>query len=125
VLCSKLFLGNQGRRASRCSALAPGCHIPRLWRSIATFCASSTGTETSETLHRVSATELRTHETPLEKSFFSFAQKVFTVIRMDQINSGFSSPLVDVDAKIIERYTIGIKRGTVRSKYTDVLRREV
>jgi len=24
---------NQGRRASRCSALAPGFHIPRLWRS--------------------------------------------------------------------------------------------
>src|ERR1051326_4640319 len=23
---------NQGRRASRCSALAPGFHIPRLWR---------------------------------------------------------------------------------------------
>src|ERR1051326_2354400 len=23
----------QGRRASRCSALAPGFHIPRLWRS--------------------------------------------------------------------------------------------
>jgi len=24
----------QGRRASRCSALAPGFHIPRLWRFI-------------------------------------------------------------------------------------------
>src|ERR1043165_6314581 len=29
----------QGRRASRCSALAPGFHIPRLWRSVPTFCA--------------------------------------------------------------------------------------
>jgi hydrogenase/urease accessory protein HupE len=29
---------NQGRRASLCSALAPGFHIPRLWRSVSTFC---------------------------------------------------------------------------------------
>jgi len=27
------FVFTQGRRASRCSALAPGCHIPRLRRS--------------------------------------------------------------------------------------------
>ena len=27
------FYFTQGRRASRCSALAPGCHIPRLRRS--------------------------------------------------------------------------------------------
>jgi hypothetical protein len=30
---------NQGRRASLCPALAPGFHIPRLWRSVSTFCA--------------------------------------------------------------------------------------
>ena len=30
---------NQGRRASHCSALAPGFHISRLWRSVSTFCA--------------------------------------------------------------------------------------
>jgi hypothetical protein len=28
---------NQGRRASPCPALAPGFHIPRLWRSFSTF----------------------------------------------------------------------------------------
>jgi hypothetical protein len=27
-----MILSNQGRRASRCSALAPGYHISRLWR---------------------------------------------------------------------------------------------
>jgi hypothetical protein len=32
---------NQGRRASLCSALAPGFHIPRLWRSVSTFWLSS------------------------------------------------------------------------------------
>jgi hypothetical protein len=30
---------NQGRRASLCSALAPGFHMPRLWRSVSTFWA--------------------------------------------------------------------------------------
>jgi hypothetical protein len=30
---------NQGRRTSLCSALAPGFHISRLWRSVSTFCA--------------------------------------------------------------------------------------
>ena len=30
---------NQGRRALPCSALAPGCHIPRLRRSVFTFYA--------------------------------------------------------------------------------------
>jgi hypothetical protein len=31
---------NQGRRASLCSVLAPGFHIPRLWRSVSTFCGN-------------------------------------------------------------------------------------
>lgn len=61
----------------------------------------------------------------LEKSFLSFAQKVFAIIRMDQMNARVSSPLVDANAKIIERYTIRIKWSAVGSKYTDVLRREV
>ena len=35
---SPLFTrGNQGRRASRCSALAPGYHIPRLWRCLSQY----------------------------------------------------------------------------------------
>jgi hypothetical protein len=34
-----IALSYQGRRASRCSALAPGFHIPRLWRWQTTFCA--------------------------------------------------------------------------------------
>jgi hypothetical protein len=32
---------NQGRRASLCSALAPGFLFPRLWRSVSTFWLSS------------------------------------------------------------------------------------
>jgi hypothetical protein len=33
---------NQGRRASLCPALAPGFHIPRVWRSVSTFWAKQT-----------------------------------------------------------------------------------
>ena len=62
---------------------------------------------------------------PLEKSCFSVAQEVFTIIWMNEMNSGFRSPLVNVDTKIIERYAIGVKWGPIRSKYTEVLRCEI
>ena len=62
---------------------------------------------------------------PLEKSGISFAQKVFTIIRMNEMNSGVRSPLVNADTKILERYAIGVKWGPIRSNYAEVLRREI
>ena len=62
---------------------------------------------------------------PLEKSRLSFAQKVFTIIWMNEINSRLGSPLVDVDTEIIERYAIRVEWTSIRSKYTEVLRCEV
>ena len=62
----------------------------------------------------------------LEKSVLSFAEKVFTVIGMNKIESRpFDAPLANGDAEILERCVIGIKWISIRRKYIDVLRREV
>src|SRR5215471_2287994 len=60
----------------------------------------------------------------LEKSVPPLAQKMFTVIRMNEIYSRAVSPLVEGDAEILERYVIGVEWASTRPKYTDVLRRE-
>src|SRR4029077_4444380 len=62
----------------------------------------------------------------LEKSFRPLGQEKFTVIGMNEMNSKRRvSPLVNVDAKIIEHFAISVEWAPIRSKYTDVLRREV
>jgi len=41
----RLLRSYQGRRASRCSALAPGFHIARLWRSLIAAAETPTDVE--------------------------------------------------------------------------------
>ena len=41
------------------------------------------------------------------------------------MNSGVRSPLVNADTKVIERYAIGVNWGPIRSKYAEVLWREI
>src|SRR6266404_7835782 len=61
----------------------------------------------------------------LQKSVLPLALKVFTVIRMNEIDSRAGSPLVESDTEILERYVIGVKWRSIRPrKYADVLRRE-
>src|SRR5437899_739661 len=68
----------------------------------------------------------------LEKSVLPFAQKVFTVIWMNEIYSRavlmtlypFVSPLVEGDTEILERCVIGIEWRSIRPRYGDVLRHE-
>jgi hypothetical protein len=63
---------------------------------------------------------------PLEKSALPFAEKLFTIIWMNETMSRcFGSPSVDVDTQILERPVIGIEWASIRPKDTDVLRREV
>src|SRR5260370_21802603 len=63
---------------------------------------------------------------PFGKSSLSFAEKRFTIIRMNETPAGrFVSPSVDIDTQIVESCIIGVERSSIRPKYADVQRREV
>jgi hypothetical protein len=62
---------------------------------------------------------------PIEEPRLSFTEKALTIIWMNEINSRLGSPLVDVDTKVIKRYTISVEWISVRPKNTDMLRCQV
>src|SRR6266446_978579 len=62
----------------------------------------------------------------LEKSLLSFAAKEFTIIWMDELHvSVWVTPLLQTDAEIFERCVIGVESASIRSTYTEVLRRQI
>src|SRR5258706_3014512 len=63
---------------------------------------------------------------PCEKSFLSFALKVFAIVRMNESTpSPLGGPFFHADAEILERGMICIEWSSIRSMYTDVLRHEL
>ena len=69
-----------------------------------------------------------------EKPLPPLIEKVLAIVWVNQVQSGRSlrimclgesPPCVNADAEILEGYPIGVKRASIGSEHTDVLRREV
>src|SRR5258705_13900068 len=66
---------------------------------------------------------------PLKKSLVSFRKEVFSVFWMSELLVSVwvdpTTPLLQSDAEIFERCVIGVESASIRSTYTEVLRRQI
>ena len=64
---------------------------------------------------------------PLKKSLLSFIKEVFSIFRVNEfiVHPTWLAPLLQSDAEIFERCVIDIESLSIRSKYSDVLRRQI